>query len=35
MINARADLNQLVPFKYDWAGRSIWMVAPTTGCRRK
>ena len=29
MINCRADLNQLVPFKYDWA------VARTTGCRRK
>ena len=31
----RADLNQLVPFKYDWARKYHRMVAPTTGCRRK
>ena len=31
MINCRADLNQLVPFKYDWT----WMAVPITGCHRK
>ena len=35
MINCRADLNQLVPFKYDWAGRSISTAAPIIGCRKK
>ena len=35
MINCRADLNQLVPFKYEWAWQNIWMVVPTTGCLKK
>jgi len=35
MINCRADLNQLVPFKYKWAGRSTSTPARTTGCRRR
>src|SRR6185295_2808505 len=35
VINSKADLNQLVPFKYKWAWRSTSPPAPTTGCRRK
>ena len=35
MINCRADLNQLVPFKYDWAWQNIWTAAPTIGCRKR
>jgi len=35
VINARTDVNQLVPFKYKWRGRSTSRAAPTTGCRRK
>jgi len=32
MINARADVNQLLPLKYTWRGRSTWPGATTTGC---
>ncbi len=35
MINCRADLNQLVPFKYDWAWQKYLDAAPTTGCRKR
>lgn len=35
MINCRADVNQLLPLKYRWRGRSIYPAATTTGCRRK
>lgn len=35
MINARADLNQLVPFKYDWAWQKYLDGCANTGCRRK
>jgi hypothetical protein len=35
IINSKADVNQLVPFKYKWRGRSTWRRAPITGCRRK
>ena len=34
MINCRADLNQLVPFKYDWAWQK-YIDGCATGCRRK
>lgn len=35
MINARADVNQLLPLKYRWAWRNISPAATTTGCRPK
>ena len=35
IINCRADVNQLMPIKYQWAWKSIWPVAPITGCRMK
>ena len=35
MINCRADLNQLVPFKYDWHGKNILMGVQTIGCHKK
>ena len=36
MINSRADVNQLVPFKYDWGrGRNTLMAVQTTGCLKK
>ena len=35
IINCRADLNQLVPFKYEWAWQSILMVLQTIGCLKK
>ena len=35
MINCRADLNQLVPFKYDWAWQNILMGVQTIGCHKK
>ena len=35
IINCRADLNQLVPFKYEWAWKNTSTPATTTGCRRK
>jgi ribonucleoside-diphosphate reductase beta chain len=35
MINCRADLNQLVPFKYDWAWQKYLDLVPTIGCHKK
>ena len=35
MINCRADLNQLVPFKYDWAWQKYLTVVLTIGCRKR
>ena len=35
MINCRADLNQLVPFKYDWAWQKCMMAVQIIGCRKK
>jgi len=35
MINARADVNQLLPLKYRWAWENIFQAATTTGCRRR
>ncbi len=35
IINARADVNQLVPSSTSGPGRNTSPVAPTTGCRRK
>lgn len=33
MINARADVNQLLPLKYRWAWDKYLAGATTTGCR--
>jgi len=35
VINSKADVNQLVPFKYKWAWEKYLAAAPTTGCRRR
>ena len=35
IINCHADLNQLVPFKYEWAWKNITMRVPTIGCPTK
>ena len=35
MINCKADLNQLVPFKYDWAWQNILMAVQIIGCHKK
>jgi ribonucleoside-diphosphate reductase beta chain len=35
MINCRADLNQLVPFKYEWAWQKYLDGVQTTGCHKK
>jgi ribonucleoside-diphosphate reductase beta chain len=35
MINCRADLNQLVPFKYDWAWQKYLDLVLTIGCHKK
>ena len=35
VINGQTDVNQLVPFKYKWPGKSTSPPAPTTGCRRR
>lgn len=35
IINCKADVNQLVPFKYKWAWENTYLPVPITGCRRK
>jgi hypothetical protein len=35
IINGQTDVNQLVPFKYKWAGKSTSPPVPTTGCRKR
>ena len=34
IINGRTDVNQLVPFKYNWAWEKYLSACATTGCRR-
>lgn len=35
IINCRADLNQLVPFKYEWAWKKYLDACANIGCRKK